>query len=640
MTPVIAPYGSWKSELGFDDLISATTFITEVKCSGQAAYWLQSDPVNEGRTAIMRYLDGQICQLTDSSSNVRSRLHEYGGGAYDVADGWIIWVNDVSADVWVRTPQGQTYPLTNSDTTIRYGDFSLCPARRCALALAEDHSGDSIRTTIVAFNLDMQRSQPFTVVEGADFYAHPTMDEQGHIAWIEWDIPHMPWDNSRLYRAQIDGNMRCEKIMLVDGITSDDLDAISVQSPQWVDGSLIYTSDRDGYYQIYRHDEEGITPLSSTQTDLDHPIFLLGHYTVAASSDRILCAQSRDGLMDIVSIGYDQTCDVLAECSYVDSVAIGDGSLYAIADRCDEGRQIICFDTDGHSEVIFRCDMPIDPSLISRPINLTHEGSHGSIQAWYYPPHNPYYQAPEGQRPPLIVLAHGGPTFAASPALQIKHQWWTSRGYAVVDVNYSGSTGFGRAWRNRLHHMWGIADVDDCISMTTYLIDNEMVDPDRVVIMGSSAGGYTALRCLISSSLFAAAISEYGVSDLEALFTGHKFESHYPISLVGNYPEDIARYRSLSPIHNLEDFDRPLLILQGRDDPIVACEQSICLAEAVRAKGSPVALIVYDSEGHGFSGSYARCDSMRAKISFLSQILSISCPDDIDALAIDNLESE
>lgn len=631
--PTIAAYGSWRSTITVDAVVAAGSSMSELVADGDDLYWLETHPDQDGRTGVMRLRSGAADELTEPQANVRSRVNEYGGGAFDVRAGVLAYCDDTDRSVKLRTPNGRVQTLTNGDQRLRYGDLRVYPAIPAVLAVREDHRGQGEpEHTIVALGWPAADGTPgpeHVLCQGADFYANPALSSDGQLAWIEWQHPAMPWDATVLKVGRLhtrEAGWTVDQVAVVAGREHSGLDGIAVQHPRWLaDGCLVYVSDASGFFQLSEWDGRQSRALHADGVDFDLPMFVLGNNRQAElTPEHLLAWRLDEGLcqLAVVSRTGEETRR-LAGVAAVDSVAAAHGVAHAIVDRPADTRALVKVRTDGKLEVLRTAGPSPDHAYVSVARSLVFEGRHGPVQCWFYPPSNEHFASEGAARPPALMRVHGGPTAMTTNAYNATIQFWTSRGFAVLDVNYSGSSGFGRRWRNRLRGMWGVADVDDCIDAAEAAIDAGLIDPGRIAISGGSAGGLTTLRALQTSDRFAAGISRYGVADLTALLETHKFESRYLDSLVGDWPADEKRYRTRSPINNLAQLRTPILLLQGTDDPVVPLAQSTELAEAARARGLDVELVVFEGEGHGFRKAETRARALNAEYQFLCRVFGI-----------------
>ena len=643
--PITAPHGAWASPIGIDHVVSAGANLFGLISDGADLLWCESRPDQDGRVTVLRLRDGEVSELTPTPASVRSRVNEYGGGACHSRDGVLVYCDDADRTVKLRSPDGTVRTLTSGDPQLRYGDLRVHPEVPLVLAVREDHrrSGEP-EHSIVALgwpNPDGSPSTDTVLVSGADFCASPELSPDGRLAWLEWQHPAMPWDATvlRVGRLRTGEQPTVDQVERIAGLPNTGLDGIAVQNPQWLsDGSLAFISDARGYAQLVAWRDGQIRALHSDEADFALPLWQLGVNSFAElSPTQLLGFSFTDGLGQLAIVPTDGgPTRRLAGVSSVDSVACALGVGYAIVDRPLEHRALVRVDDDGTLEVLRTLAPAPDRAYTSVARSLHFNGRHGPVQAWYYPPSNADYAAPAGRRPPLLLRVHSGPTAMAHNGYHAAVQFWTSRGFAVLDVNYSGSAGFGRRWRNRLRGLWGVADVDDCIDAVEAAIDAGLADPGRVAIAGGSAGGFTALRALTTSTRFNAGITRYGVTDLVALLDTHKFESHYNDSLIGPWPAAEQAYRTRSPINSLDKLRSPILILQGSDDPVVPLEQATALADAARSRGLPMAMVVFEGEGHGFRKASTRAEALAAEYSFLAQLFGFTPADDLPTLPIEN----
>lgn len=642
-----APYGSWVSPIKLDDVVAAGASLSSLIGDGADLWWLETRPDQDGRSTVMAMRDGLVSEVTPAATNVRSRVNEYGGGAFHVRDGVLVYCDDSDHTVKLRSPDGTIRALTSGDPLVRYGDLRVHPKVPMVLAVREDHrvNGEA-ETTLVGLGWPGTDGAGREVVlrRGADFYANPTLSDDGRLAWLEWWHPAMPWDSTLLKVGRLDTQeWSVADVQLVAGRSGAWVDGVAVHHPRWsAAGTLVYTSDVSGYYQLAEWDGRGVRALHCDQADFDLPMFVLGNHAHAdLDGKQILGWRLDEGLCHLAIVSrVGAPTRRLAGVAAVDSVASALGVGYAIVDRPADNRGLVRVESDGTLEVLRTVGENPDRGFCSVARSLVFQGRHGPVQAWYYPPTNASFRAPGGTRPPALMRVHGGPTAMTTNAYNATVQFWTSRGFAVLDVNYSGSAGFGRRWRDRLKGLWGVADVDDCIDAAEAAIDAGLADPGRLAIAGGSSGGFTALRALTSSDRFAAAIIRYGVVDLTALLDTHKFESRYLESLVGRYPAEEKLYRTRSPINNLDRLRSPILVLQGSDDPVVPESQSIQLVNAVRKRGLPVTLRVYEGEGHGFRKAQTRADALAAEYSFCAQVFGFTPADDLPPLEVENLPAK
>ena len=626
--PRAARFGSWTSPISIASVLAASTGLSDVHADGGDAYWLESRPGQDGRLTLVRWRDGVVDDLTPAPINVRSRVMEYGGGAYDVRAGVVVCSDDATRSL-LRLDVDGAVAITPASADVRFGDVRVHPDRGLVLSVREDHrgAGEAV-TTLVALDLFGDNDDFGRVLaSGADFYANPELSGD-QLAWIEWNHPDMPWDATVLKQATL------TEAGLVDVSDVMGGPGTSVQHPRWTpDGRLVALSDETGFWAP-RVVGGGGPALSG---DADHPMWVLGNASMGfVGADRALIAWYDDGRRvlgwwDVGTGGLGVFGEPVGD---VDSIASSEGVAWVIVDLPDRAQEVWRL-VPGAVQVVVRkgSEAVPDPSVTSRPESLWFEGRSGPTQAWFYPPVNGAFTGEEGERPPVIVKSHGGPTGFAAGTYSPAVQYWTSRGFAVLDVNYSGSAGFGRAYRERLKGRWGIADVQDCEEAVRAAASAGLVDAERAAITGGSAGGYTTLQALVTSRVFAAGVSSYGIGDLAMLATDtHKFESRYLDGLIGPYPQARATYDERSPILHVDRLGTPMLILQGLDDRVVPPNQAQDMADAVRSKGLPVALLLFEGEGHGFRKESTRARVLEAQQSFFAQIFGYTPADDVPLL--------
>ena len=623
--PETAPYGSWKSPITSDRIVAESIRLTAVAVDGDDIFWLEGRPVEKGRSVLVRRRpDGSASDVTPAPFNVRTRVHEYGGGAFLIADGVVYFANDADGRVYIQPLEEAPAPLT-PEGAFRYADFAIDAARNRLICVREDHSGEGEpRNEIVAIDLDSGEVAP--LLRGADFYSSPRVSPDGQsLAWIEWNHPSMPWDATTLRAGAIAGDPSRAAKEIAGG------EAESVIQPEWApDGTLYFLSDRTGWWNLHRLPPGGeVEPVIEMEAEFGYPPWVFGWNTCAiASAEKAYCAYHTPGGWGLGEIELSSKSFSPIDCVYRDisHLAADSHQLVFLGGSPSEPDGVIRY-SEGEFETLKRSSPP-DPDLaryvsVAQPIEIpTGARPPGdTAHAFYYPPHNPDFRPPPDERPPLIVISHGGPTAQASPALDWRKQFWTSRGFALVDVNYGGSSGFGRSYRERLAGQWGVVDVDDCCSAARRLVSEGRVDPNRLIIRGGSAGGYTTLTALAQRDVFDGGASYYGVSDLAALAEDtHKFESHYFDKLVGPYPEAEELYKERSPIHQADGLDAPVIFFQGSEDKVVPPDQAEKMLAVLRSKGLFTSYLLFDGEQHGFRRAENIKRSLDAELYFYASI--------------------
>ncbi len=649
MTSVtLVQYGSWKSPirsqlvatrtLGTGNPVSSLRMIT---LDGDDIYWLQIRPQEGGRYVVSRMTpDGTTSDVTPSPFNCRTRVHEYGGGDFAVSDGTVYFSNFADQRLYRQEPDGEPTPITPQDD-FRYADGVIDRLRRRLICVREDHtvSGHDAINSLVSIDLEWPDAGQ-VIVSGNDFYSSPRISPDGsRLAWLTWNHPNMPWDETELWTGELEADGSLGQTEFVAGVIGE-----SIFQPQWSpDGILYFVSDRTGWWNLYRWLDGGAEPLCEREADFGYPQWAFGLSLYAfESAHRIICAYADQGVWQLASL--DTTTGLLEpiDTPYTEiwGVRASPGRAVFAAGSPSEPPSVVELDpATGRVEAMHRSsDVVVDEGYLSHPqaIEFPTEGGL-TAHALYYPPQNAQCAAPPGERPPLIVMSHGGPTGSTWTTLRLEVQYWTSRGIGVLDVNYGGSTGYGRAYRQRLKGQWGVVDVDDCVNGALYLVKRGEVDGDRLAIRGGSAGGYTTLCALTFRHIFAAGASYYGVSDLEALAKEtHKFESRYLDSLIGPYPEQRDLYQERSAINFPERLSCPVIFFQGLEDKVVPPEQAELMVEALRSKGVPVAYIAFEGEQHGFRRAETIERALDAELYFYSRIFGFDLAEPVEPVSIEN----
>jgi dipeptidyl aminopeptidase/acylaminoacyl peptidase len=492
----------------------------------------------------------------------------------------------------------------------------------------------------VALDLDGPNPDGGAVLcAGADFYSTPELSASGRMAWTQWHHPSMPWDSTTIMVGNLSGSTIMNSQPVAGGPSE------SALQPRWLDDRLIFVSDLSNWWNLYLWEEDSVRPLCATEAEFCEPQWFLGQRPyVIIDDDHLLCSINRSGEQSIavVRISDGGLQQLTSSGTAAPSLDVAGRNAAAVLNSPDKPSRLALLDLDQRDWRVVRSSsaMNIDAASISTARPVSWIGEQGTVYGFFYPPRNARYGAPAGSLPPLITLSHGGPTGFAGADFKIAYQFWTSRGFAILDVNYSGSAGFGRVYRDRLRGRWGVVDVQDCIAGAVSMGTQRLVDPARLAIRGVSAGGLTTLAALTATDRFAAGISLYGIADLEGLATDtHKFEARYVDSLIGPYPQDRASYVERSPIHHLDQVSAPILLLQGNDDKVVPPKQAEMMADAARQKGLPVAMIMFEGEGHGFRRAETIKAATEAQIYFLGRILGFEPADQVSPIPIDNLES-
>ena len=641
MAQQVASYGSWHSPITSDLIVQKSVGFGQTMIASGQAHWLENRPQEGGRSVVVRYADGEARDLVPQGYNARTMVHEYGGGSYLALPGTLYVTNFEDQRVY-RLDEGTAPRPITAAGAVRYADFAADLGRGRLICVREDHRHQGRQAVNSLVALSTQGDEFGTVLaQGHDFYATPRLSPDGDmLAWLEWDHPNMPWDGTELIVAAILPDGSLGQPHRVAGGAEE-----SIFQPAWSpDGVLHFASDRTGFWNLYAWRDGAVAALHPMVAEFGRPQWQFAMTTYAfIGPGRLACSYELDGVSHLAVL--DEAQGTFAEIPLPYTVigslsASGDRALFLAASPTERGAVVSLDLNSGRLSVLRQASAEaIDQGYISSPEAISFPtGAGETAHAFYYPPRNRDYAGPEGSRPPLVVMSHGGPTGSTSSSLDLHVQYWTSRGFAVVDVNYRGSAGYGRAYRDRLKGNWGLVDVEDCEKAALYLIAQGKADPERIAIRGGSAGGYTTLAALSTRATFKAGASLFGIGDLE-VFTGdtHKFESRYMDSLVGPYPQAKQVYRERSPIHHLDGFHAPCIFFQGLDDKIVPPNQAELMVQALRDKGVPVAYLAYPGEGHGFRKAENIQRTLDAELYFYSRIFGFPLPEPVAPVPIENL---
>jgi dipeptidyl aminopeptidase/acylaminoacyl peptidase len=637
-----APYGSWKSPITTDLITKKTISLIEIRVDGEDIYWVESRPAEAGRYVIMRRTpDGAISECIPPDFYARTTVHEYGGGIFTVADGILYFSNFKDQHLYRQPVGGQPELLTPGDG-YRYADLVVDRKRNRLICIRQDHTGPGEAVnTIVGISLDGGDNGQ-VLAEGNNFYSSARLSPDGtKLAYLTWNHPNMPWDGCELRMAHIGPDGKLQDADLIAGSATE-----SVFQPEWSpDGVLHFVGETSGWWNLYRWKGGAVEALCPMEAEFGEPQWVFCMFTYDfVSPTKILCTYSQAGTWHLAWLDSSARKLTPIENPFTDisDIRTGKGFAAFIAGSPSRPFAVVRMDTTTarFEPVRQALEVTIDPGYFSIPETVTFPTTGGrQAHAIYYPPVNRDYAAPKEEKPPLMVISHGGPTSAAATTLRYSIQYWTSRGFAVLDVNYGGSTGYGRSYRQRLNGNWGVVDVDDCCNGALYLVQKGLADPNRLAIRGGSAGGYTTLACLaFRSDVFKAGASHYGLSELEAFVTDtHKFESRYLHSLIGPYPERKDLYFQRSPINFTKNLSCPLILFQGDEDRIVPPSQSQMMFEAVRAKELPVAYLLFEGEQHGFRKAQNIKRALEAELYFYGKMFDFEPADAIESVQIENV---
>jgi dipeptidyl aminopeptidase/acylaminoacyl peptidase len=644
-TPQIASYGSWKSPITAQMIVTAANGLGRIVLDDDSMYWIERRPSEGGRNALVRRSsDGTITDMLPQPFNARTRVHEYGGGDFTVSNGVIYFSNFADQRLYRLLPGSEPVPIT-PERALRFADAVIDQQRNLLFCVCEDHTheGQEAVNSLVNLPLDEKSEKGLQVIaSGNDFYSTPRLSPDGsRLTWLTWNHPNMPWDGAELWVADLDEHGSLSNAQLVAGSRT-----LSVGQPQWSpNGTLHFVSEQgNGWWNLYRFRSNQAEPLYPMEAEFSLPQWVFGLSTYGFASDQqIICTYMQDGINHLASLNtltgtlsnYELPYTTIANLQVTPTHA-----LFIAASPTEPAVLVRLTLANGQIEILRRSrEITLDPSYFSVPQAIEFPTEHGkTAHAFFYPPHNPDFQAPAGELPPLLVEIHGGPTSSTSSAFNLALQFWTSRGIGVLDVNYGGSTGFGREYRQRLNGQWGVVDVDDCVNGATYLVKRGLVDGKRLAITGGSAGGYTVLCALTFRDTFTVGASHFGVSDIAALAQEtHKFESRYDSSLIGPYPESATLYKERSPIYHTDRLSRPIIFFQGLEDKIVLPNQSERMVDALRQKGLPVAYLTFEGEQHGFRRAENIKRALEGELYFYSRILAFPLADEIEPVTIENL---
>jgi dipeptidyl aminopeptidase/acylaminoacyl peptidase len=650
MAPTIAPYGSWRSSITIEALLADRIGASEPRLDGDTIAWLESRPSEQGRSVVVRAVQGGIEELTPPGSDVHDGVHEYGGGAWAIHGG-VVYYSERTDDRLYRIAVGAVAAgglgaAITPPGAMRYADLIPDPGRSRLLAVREDHRGDGLPVNeIVAIPLQPgdEPADAVVLVSGADFYGPLALSPDGQqLAWLTWQLPDMPWDGSELWVANLDADGRPAGARRVAGSRSE-----SIAEPRWSpDGLLHFVSDRTDWWNLYRREaDRSMTALAPLETEFAGPQWVFGLSTYGFAGDGSIVAVSHDHATDHlwrIAPGRAPR-EIPLPYLAVEGLAVSGERIVIVGGQPSEPDHVATITDRGDGIAagvdILRRTSPLafDPATVAvpRPIEYPTEGGL-TAHALFYRPTNPDFAAPPGERPPLVVRSHGGPTSGTFRGFFGSIQYLVSRGIAVVDVDYGGSTGYGRAYRSRLDGEWGVVDVDDCLNAGRYLASIGEADAERMACEGGSASGYTTLAMLaFRPGAMAAGVSYFGLGDLTAFdLTTHKFESRYTERLVGPLPETQAIWLERSPILHAERISVPMLIFQGLDDKVVPPSQAEQIVDGLKAKGIPHAYLAYPGEGHGFRKLENIRRSYQAELSFYGQVFGFTPADELPPLEL------
>jgi len=634
------PCGAWTSPITAAVVAAGAVPLAQLMQDGGRLGWLEGRASEAGRTTLMVHDGSGSRELTPAPFNVRSRVHEYGGGAALLADGDTFFSHHVDNRLYrIAGIDGNGQPVAlTAEGPHRFADFVLDRARARLISVREDHGGDGAYpvNTLCAVGFDGAQT---VLVEGNDFYAAPRLSPDGRqLAWLCWDHPRMPWEGTELWLADVqdDGT-------LVDGRLIAGGPDESICQPEWSpNGVLHFVSDRSGWWNLYRFIDGVADPLCPREAEFGGPHWTIGGSLYGfRSGERIVCAYSEAGVSHLAELSDGVLTPIETPYEEIRELRVHGETAVLLGGAPTIAPELARIDLATGAVEVLAHSIPQPPAsaYLSVPLAISYPSANGRIaHAFYYAPANADHAPQDGELPPLIVIGHGGPTGMAASTLKLSTQYWTSRGFAVLDVNYGGSTGFGRAYRNLLRHQWGVVDVEDCVAGARHLAAQGVVDPQRLLIRGSSAGGLTVLSALAFHDVFKAGASYYGVSDLAGLDAdSHKFESHYNEYLIAPPERAQQVYRERSPIHHSDKLRQPMIFFQGLDDKVVPPQQSESMVDALRARQLPVAYLTLEGEGHGFRKADSVVRTLEAELVFYLRVFGIPVPGELPQIEIENL---
>lgn len=637
-TPRPAPCGTWLSPISAARVAGNSVRLMQPRIAGKYVYWVESRPEENGRCVLLRGRPGEKNrELTPPPFSVRSRVHEYGGGAFALTDTEIYFVNDRDQQIYLHPQAGGTPQALTDNPACRFADLAVDERRQRLVCVCEDHAaGDPTPLNTLAA-VSIRGGRIATLAQGHDFYSSASLSpDGGRLAWLAWNQPQMPWDGCELWLAELDAAGIPKHARCIGGGPQE-----SVFQPQFSpQGVLYFIGDHDGFWNLYRYEDGGRHAVTRDHTDYGFAQWNFGMSSYGFAADgAILAARRREACSELVRItAGGEVQSLAADFTQIEHLHACDNQMALLAGMPARLPAVLTGDA--------ACFTPLSPVANAIPAAcictaqaIRFPAAEGeTVHAWYYPPRNADFRVPHAELPPLIVKCHGGPTAMNGNSLDPRIQFWTSRGFALVDVNYRGSSGYGRAYRQSLHGYWGIRDVQDCIRAARYLVERGLADENRIVISGSSAGGFTALCALAFHGYFKAGAVYYGLSELATAMTGtHKFEAHYGDSLLGPWPAARDIYRARSPLYAAGRINCPVIFFQGLKDRVVPPDQTERMVNALRAKKLPVACLTFAGEGHGFRRRDTLQRALEAELTFYGRVFGFTPADALPPLAIENL---
>ena len=648
--PLVAPYGTWKSPLSLEMVAHGAVKLLRVALDGPDTYWAEVRPADDGRTVIVkRTPDGELVDITPPGFSSVSMVNEYGARSYTVANRVVYFSNNSDQRVYRQRPGEAPVPIT-PETDFRYGSKVVDQGHGRIICTRENHTDpdeDHPLSEIVALDIE-GLCEPQVLLADNDFHSSPCLSPDGkQLAWLTWDHPNMPWDGTELWTAPFNEDGSLGEASFVAGGVDE-----AIIQPEWSPaGELFFVSDHNNWANLYRWRDGKVEPVHEMEAEFSRANWWVGMCSYGFDSpNSLVCSYAQNGIWRLARIFLDEERhDKRLDHIVIPYWEMGQGDLQVDQDRVvlvagspDHPMSLMEVTLEDSQLKVLRVESDDEPAsgYLSVPEVIEFPTTNEQTShAFFYPPTNQDYIAPEDEKPPLLVTCHGGPHSAASAELNLTVQYWTSRGIAVLDVNYGGSTGFGREFRERLIGEWGVVDVDDCVNAALYVVERGDADGDRTAINGGSAGGFTALAALTFRDVFKAGASYFGVSDLEALLSGiHKFDAHSLVGLVGPYPLYRRRYVERSPINFSQYATCPVIFFQGMEDTIVPAIQSEEMFNTLRDNGVPTAYLTFEGEHHGFRMAETIMQCLSAEFYFYSRIFGFDPADELEPVTIANLD--
>jgi len=642
VNPKVLPYGSWPSPITAQLMTSDAVHLGGPFLEDGEIFWTEGRAAEGGRTVLVRQTPTGQEDVTPSGYNIRNRVHEYGGAALVMHDGGVYFQNDADQRIYRQSlAEGEPSPVSPKGE-YRFANGLIDDARGRGIWVLEDHSSNDSEASNSIVSMPLEGGDLTTLVSGNDFYSAPKISPNGKsMAWLTWNHPNMPWDGCELWLADISDDGRLESPVLIAGGLQE-----SIFQPEFSpDGTLYFVSDRSGWWNLHRyaHGAAEAVAIQKAEFGKCYWAFGMSTYTIISESEAIgqYFVEGRWQLARI-DLSAGTVTDIPTAFVGFGGLHVADGVITSVASPVDGPDALVRIDAatgETIETLVSAISTPFDSSYVSVPNHIDFPTEGGlTAHGLYYAPANPECAGPKDELPPLIVVSHGGPTGATDAGFDMRLQYWTSRGFAVVDVNYGGSTGYGREYRERLNDQWGIVDIDDCCNAAKHLVAQGLVDPKRLAIRGSSAGGYSTISALAFRDTFNAGTSLYGISDLEAMAKEtHKFESRYLDGLIGPYPEAIDIYQERSAIHHTDGFDCPIALFQGLEDKIVPPNQAQMIADALNEKGLPYAHVEFEGEQHGFRRAENIISAFEGELYFYGKIFGFDPAGNPRPITIHNL---